>query len=169
MKIDPSLGHLGVLLEPTSVVAKGWEEVERIGNRAHWEPKRALVTGAGPIGLLAAHLDIQRGLEVHVIDQVTSGAKPELVKSLGATYHTGSVADACNQPDVVMECTGVGSLVFDAMEHMGPGGVLCLTGLSSGGREIPVDAGTLNKTHGPRERSSGRIGERQPPSLPGRR
>lgn len=146
IKIDPSLGHLGVLLEPTSVLAKGWEEVERIGNRAHWEPKRALVTGAGPIGLIAALLGVQRGLEVHVIDQVTSGAKPDLVKSLGATYHTGSVADACDQPDVVMECTGVGSLVFDAMEHMGPGGVLCLTGLSSGGRTLPIDAGVLNRT-----------------------
>ena len=32
--IDPALGHLGVLLEPTSVVAKAWEQVERIGARA---------------------------------------------------------------------------------------------------------------------------------------
>ncbi|HUC37636.1 MAG TPA: glucose 1-dehydrogenase [Acidimicrobiales bacterium] len=146
VKIDPGLGRLGVLLEPTSVLAKGWEQVERIGNRAHWSPARALVTGAGPIGLLAALLAIQRGLEVHVLDQVTSGAKPDLVEGLGAKYHTGAVADACAEPDVVMECTGVGSLVFDAMEHMGPGGVLCLTGLSSGGRSLGVDAGMLNRT-----------------------
>ncbi len=146
VKVDPSLGRLGVLLEPTSVLAKGWDQVERIGNRAHWEPKRVLVTGAGPIGLLAALLGVQRGLEVHVLDQVTSGAKPDLVKSLGATYHTGTVEDACDQPDVVLECTGVGSLVFDAMEHMGPGGVVCLTGLSSGGRSLGVDAGMLNRS-----------------------
>jgi threonine dehydrogenase-like Zn-dependent dehydrogenase len=145
VKVDPSLGHLGVLLEPTSVLAKGWEEVERIGGRVHWEPKTVLVTGAGPIGLLATLLGVQRGLDVHVIDQVTSGPKPDLVAALGATYHTGSVADACDHPDVVMECTGVGSLVFDAMEHMGPGGVLCLTGISSGGRSIGVDAGMLNR------------------------
>lgn len=146
VKIDPSLGHLGVLLEPTSVLAKGWEQVERIGGRAHWAPQRALVTGAGPIGLLAALLAVQRGLEVHVLDQVTSGAKPELVEGLGATYHTGMVGDACDQPDVVMECTGVGSLVFDAMEHMGPGGVVCPTRLSSGGRSLGVDAGMLNRS-----------------------
>jgi len=145
VKLDPSLGHLGVLLEPTSVLAKGWEQVEKIGNRAHWEPRRVLVTGAGPIGLLAALFGVQRGLEVHVLDQVTSGAKPDLVKSLGATYHTGAVADACDKPDIVLECTGVGSLVFDAMEHMGPGGVLCLTGISSGGRTVGVDAGMLNR------------------------
>ncbi len=146
VKIDPSLGRLGVLLEPTSVLAKGWEQVELIGGRAHWAPRRALVTGAGPIGLLAALLAVQRGLEVHVLDRVASGAKPELVEGLGATYHTGTVADACDQPDVVMECTGVGGLVFDAMEHMGPGGVVCLTGLSSGGRSLGVDAGMLNRS-----------------------
>ena len=62
MKINPSLGELGVLLEPASVVAKAWEHVERIGARAAWRPQRALVTGAGPIGLLAALLGVQRGL-----------------------------------------------------------------------------------------------------------
>jgi len=61
VKVDPSLGILGVLLEPTSVVAKAWEEVDRVGGRAHWDPKTALVTGAGPIGLLAALLGVQRG------------------------------------------------------------------------------------------------------------
>lgn len=146
VKVDPALGILGVLLEPTSVVAKAWEQVERIGERAHWEPHTAVVTGAGPIGLLAALLGVQRGLEVHVIDQMTEGKKPDLVRSLGARYHTGPIADACDSPDVVIECTGVSALVLDAMEHVGPGGVVCLTGVSSGGRTISVDEGALNRT-----------------------
>ena len=54
MKIDRSLGLLGVLLEPTTVVTKAWEQVFAIGHRAFWEPRTVLVTGAGPIGLLAA-------------------------------------------------------------------------------------------------------------------
>ena len=66
VKVDPALGILGVLLEPTSVVAKAWEEVDRVGGRAHWDPKTVLVTGAGPIGLLAALIGVQRGLDVHV-------------------------------------------------------------------------------------------------------
>ncbi|MCL4423210.1 MAG: glucose 1-dehydrogenase [Actinobacteria bacterium] len=146
VKIDPALGALGVLLEPASVVAKAWEQVEKIGGRAHFEPKRAVITGAGPIGLLAALMGVQRGLEVHVIDRVQDGLKPELVKDLGATYHTGSVAQACPDTDVVVECTGVGQLVFDAMAHVAPGGVVCLTGVSSGGRSLSVDAGTLNRS-----------------------
>ena len=146
IKIDPALGRCGVLLEPTSVVAKAWEQVDRIGGRAHWAPTTAVITGAGPIGLLAALIGVQRGMEVHVLDQVTSGLKPDLVAALGATYHTGKVEDIGIAPDVVIECTGVSSLVFDAMEHLGPNGVLCLTGVSSGGRSIDVDAGLLNRS-----------------------
>src|SRR5918994_2151599 len=84
VRLDPQLGLLGVLLEPTSVGAKAWGQIDRIGHRAHWEPRNVLVTGAGPIGLLAALLGVQRGLEVHVLDLVTEGLKPELVGALGA-------------------------------------------------------------------------------------
>src|SRR5215207_10013840 len=69
IKIDPSLGILGVLLEPASILAKAWDHTERIGRRAQvWEPKTLLVTGAGPVGLLAALIGVQRGLDVHVLD-----------------------------------------------------------------------------------------------------
>jgi threonine dehydrogenase-like Zn-dependent dehydrogenase len=55
VKVDPSLGIRGVLLEPASIVAKAWDHIERIGRRSHaWPPRTLLVTGAGPIGLLAA-------------------------------------------------------------------------------------------------------------------
>jgi threonine dehydrogenase-like Zn-dependent dehydrogenase len=146
VKVDPALGILGVLLEPTSVVAKAWEEVDRVGGRAHWDPKTILVTGAGPIGLLAALIGVQRGLDVHVLDQMTTGIKPDLVRDLGATYHSGAVADAVPGPDVIIECTGVASLVLDSMTHVGIGGVVCLTGVSSGGHTITVDEGALNRS-----------------------
>jgi threonine dehydrogenase-like Zn-dependent dehydrogenase len=146
VKIDADLGDLGVLLEPTTVVAKAWDHVERIGRRATWAPAKVLVTGAGPIGLLAALLSVQRGLETHVLDRVTDGLKPELVHDLGATYHHGSIADAAVDADVVIECTGVAQLVLDAMSHNAPDGIVCLTGVSTGGRDFDVDAGLLNRT-----------------------
>jgi threonine dehydrogenase-like Zn-dependent dehydrogenase len=145
VKVDSALGNLGVLLEPTTVVAKAWDHIERIGSRSEWKPQTALITGAGPIGLLAALLGRQRGLEVHVLDQVTDGLKPELVAALGATYHHGSVGDVGIDPDITVECTGVGQLIFDVMDHSGANGIVCLTGVSSGGREIPVDVGILNR------------------------
>ena len=146
VKVDPGLGKLGVLLEPASVLAKAWEQVERIGRRALWEPRKVLITGAGPIGLLAALMGVQRGLEVHVLDRVTDGPKPGLVRDLGASYHTGSAKDACDRADVVIECTGVGELVFEVMNVTAPGGIVCLTGVSSGSRAIEVDASGLNKS-----------------------
>src|SRR5690349_10450639 len=117
VKVDASLGGSGVLLEPTSVVAKAWALVEREAGRAAYRPRTALVTGAGPIGLMAALIGVQRGLEVHVLDRVTGGAKPQLVADLGAEYHAGTMDDVGLEPDVVLECTGVPDVVLDAMSR----------------------------------------------------
>jgi threonine dehydrogenase-like Zn-dependent dehydrogenase len=132
--LDPSLDLLGVLLEPTTVVTKAWEQVSAVGGRAFWEPRTCLVTGAGPIGLLAAMVGVQRGLDVHVLDQVHSGPKPDLVAALGATYHHGRALDIGFEPDVVIECTGVAQVIADVMRAVGSGGVVALTGVGSGGR-----------------------------------
>jgi threonine dehydrogenase-like Zn-dependent dehydrogenase len=134
MKVDPSLGLLGVLLEPTTVVTKAWEQVIAVGQRAFWEPRTVLVTGAGPIGLLAALVGKQHGLEVHVLDRVHSGPKPELVRALGATYHSSHVSAVGFEPDVIIECTGVGQVIADSLKAVGAGGIVCLTGVGSGGR-----------------------------------
>lgn len=142
MKVDRSLGLLGVLLEPTTVVTKAWEQVVAVGQRAFWEPRTVLVTGAGPIGLLAAMVAVQHGLDVHVLDRVESGPKPELVRSLGATYHTGAATDVGFEPDVVVECTGVGQVIADTVKVVAAGGVVCLTGVGSGGRTTGLVADT---------------------------
>lgn len=145
VKLDPSLESVGVLLEPTTIVAKAWDHIERIGSRASWSPRRVLVTGAGPVGLLAALLGVQRGLEVHVLDQVEDGPKPGLVEDLGAVYHHGDAKEAADGADVIIECTGVAQLVFDMMEAVTNSGIVCLTGVSSGGRTLEADIGALNK------------------------
>lgn len=144
-KIDPSLGILGVLLEPTTVVAKAWEQVAAMRARAFWEPRSALVTGAGPVGLLAALIGVQHGLDVHVLDRVTAGAKPRLVHDLGATYHTGAVADVGFAPDVIIECTGVGPVIVESIGQVAAGGVVCLTGVGAGGRNSGLPAADVAK------------------------
>jgi glucose 1-dehydrogenase len=148
VKLDPSLEDVGMLVEPTTVVAKAWEHIEHIGRRAWFEPRSVLVVGAGPIGLLAALLGAQRGLDVHVLDRVTRGPKPGLVSALGATYHTGSVPEAAAkaEPDIIVEATGVPRLVLDAMAGDMTAGVVCLTGVSPAGPSpVEVDAGALNR------------------------
>jgi threonine dehydrogenase-like Zn-dependent dehydrogenase len=67
-------------------------------------------------------------------------------RALGATYHATSVTDIEPAPDVIVEATGVSSVVIDAMCHTAANGVVCLTGISSGGHDINLDAGALNRT-----------------------
>lgn len=145
VRVDPSLGALGVLVEPTSVVAKAWDHIARIGSRARWEPRRVLITGAGPVGLLAALLGVQRKLDVHVLDRVTDGPKPALVRDLGATYHAGQLEDMERDFDIVIECTGAASLVFAVVEHTAPDAVVCLAGVSAPGASRSIDVGDINR------------------------
>jgi len=147
IKLDPSLGLNGVLIEPTSIVAKAWDHTERIGRRSRgWAPKTLLVTGAGPIGLLAAMIGAQRGLDVHVLDHNDRGPKRQIVRELGATFHLGELADTIIKPDIMMECTGAPGVVRDALGCTAAGGVVCLLGVSAPGRDFEIDVGGLNRT-----------------------
>ena len=142
--VPPRLADTGVLTEPASVVAKAWEQIDRIAARAPRSGKVALVVGAGPIGMLAALLGMQRGFEVHVLDRVTDGPKPGLVADLGATYHHGAIADIPVKPDVVVECTGIGELVIELAGRVASAAVICLAGISSGTRSLPVNLDKVN-------------------------
>ncbi len=144
VRVDTALGDAAVLLEPTSVVAKAWDHINTITARTPVAPQRVLVTGAGPIGLLAALLGVQRGLEVHVLDRHLEGPKPDLVSDLGAHYHASTV-DAVPEPDVILECTGAPALLLDVLTHNRPAAVVCLTGVSTGGSTFAVDLGALNR------------------------
>jgi threonine dehydrogenase-like Zn-dependent dehydrogenase len=145
VKVDAGLGLLGVLLEPTTVVAKAWAHIDHIAERSASRPRTVLVTGAGPIGLLAALLGVQRGLSVRVADHATDGPKPALVDAMGATYSAGEIAAMAAVADVVLECTGVARLVVDVMANNAPGSIVCLTGVSSS-RVLEVDVGELNRS-----------------------
>jgi glucose 1-dehydrogenase len=146
VKVDASLGATGVLLEPASVVAKAWDHTERIGRRARaWQPKTLLVTGAGPVGLLAALMGAQRGLEVHVLDHYEHRTKRELIHRLGGSYHVGMLADVRFKPDIVMECSGAPSVVRDVLGSTAASGIVCLIGITEPGYGFDVDLGALNR------------------------
>jgi threonine dehydrogenase-like Zn-dependent dehydrogenase len=144
--IPPQLRQTGVLLEPTSVVAKAWEQIELVCKRmVAYTPRRVLVTGAGPIGLLAALIGVQRKYEVYVMDRVQEGPKPQLVRELGAKYCT-SISQLPAAPEIVVECTGVGEVIVQALKASSRNGVVCLTGLSSGAHRAQLAADELGNT-----------------------
>jgi threonine dehydrogenase-like Zn-dependent dehydrogenase len=143
--VPAHLGECGVLLEPTSVVAKAWDQVDRISERAFFIRGRALITGTGPIGLLACLLGVQRGYEVHVVGRRLEGAKRDLVEVLGAHYHAGEASDIGVDVDVVIECTGLGAVGRSAGRRLVSGGIMCLTGIMNIDSAPDIDATTMNR------------------------
>ncbi|TWP37216.1 glucose 1-dehydrogenase [Leekyejoonella antrihumi] len=147
VKLDPSLQSVGMLLEPTTVVAKAWEQVDRVGGRGWFDPKSVLITGAGPIGQLGAMIGAQRGMDVHVLDRMTDGPKPQLVADLGATYHSDPVDEVLKKvrPEVIIEGTGAVPVIKAALQDSQPYTITVLTGISNPGTETPLDLGALNR------------------------
>jgi threonine dehydrogenase-like Zn-dependent dehydrogenase len=145
VKVAPRLGDFGVLIEPTSIVAKAWDHMERIGARAKvWQPRRLLVSGAGPIGFLAALMGRQRGLDVHVFDRNRDGPKPDLIRGLGATPHHDIDDAVALAPDLWVECTGAPAVIAKAFTAVAPAGILCLLGVSAPMR-ADLDLGAFNR------------------------
>jgi threonine dehydrogenase-like Zn-dependent dehydrogenase len=144
--VDPALGLAGVLMEPASIVAKAFDHVERIGRRSQaWSARNLLVTGAGPIGLLAALMGRQRGLELHVLDRHTDGPKPALIRDLGGTHHANAHSLRDLRFDIVMECTAAPALIAESIVRCAPSGIVCLLGVSSSGQKTEFDIGGFNR------------------------
>lgn len=148
VKVDVELGIAAVLLEPASVVAKAWEQIDYFAQRSRGlRPRRVLVTGAGTVGLLAALMSQQRGFETHLFDRITSGPKPQLAADAGMIYHGGASADLGElAADVIIECTGAAPVIVDVMRHNARNAIVCLAGLSASGHELAVDVAALNQS-----------------------
>ena len=151
--LPPTLKGVGVLLEPLSISEKGVRQALEIQRRLRiWEPARALVTGAGTVGLLAALLLKLEGLDVTVMSRRRAPyANSDLVERLGARYLSTSDTDLATAArdlgpfDLVVEATGYSPLVFDAAAALGPNGVLVLSGITAGERRIEIDANAINQ------------------------
>ena len=152
--VPHELAHVGVLLEPLSVVEKALRQATLIQRRIHsWNPQTALVFGAGPIGLLGTLLLRSRGMEV-----VTMARRPgphlvsEIVEAAGARYvgmhlqetSIPEVAAALPPIDLIFEATGSAAPSFAAMEILGNNGVLVLLSGASGPAELTVPATAIN-------------------------
>jgi 2-desacetyl-2-hydroxyethyl bacteriochlorophyllide A dehydrogenase len=143
VRVDASLDLAAVLLEPASVLAKAWEHIEHIARRALSRAGRLLVTGAGPVGLLAALMGVQRGFAVHVQDHNERGVKPALVNSLGARY---SVAAPKDDFDVIIECTGRPAIIKQVLGAQTPKRIVCLAGLSGTASDTGLDVAAFNQS-----------------------
>jgi threonine dehydrogenase-like Zn-dependent dehydrogenase len=166
VKLSPALREVGVLMEPTTVVEKAileslllqhrldWDKVasDEVALRRDWRfVRRALVAGAGPIGMMAAFLLLLHGVETHVSDvRPADGYKGRLVGDMGATYwdvSSMSVADVAQKVgriDLIVEATGVAPVAWQLLNALGTNGILVFTGVPGDrGGEFQMEGGHL--------------------------
>lgn len=98
---------------------------------------RVLVTGAGPIGLVAAQAAAAFGATEVMVSDVNP-ARLRLARSLGATAaldpRQTPLADLA--PDVLLECSGVPSVISEGIRAIDRAGRAVLVGM--GGDEVPL-------------------------------
>jgi glucose 1-dehydrogenase len=138
IRIPGSLGRLGVLAEPTSICTRGVRHAITIGARQPWEPKRALVTGAGAVGLLSTMLLRLEGFDVWTASLEPSSA---IADALGAHYVSTKTTDLADLGpfDIVVEAAGNAQLMLDALGLLGRSGVACLLGIDGHDGKAHID------------------------------
>jgi threonine dehydrogenase-like Zn-dependent dehydrogenase len=144
--VPRSLGRLGVLAEPASICERALRHVRAIGGRQPWAPRRALVLGAGAIGMLATYLLRLEGLEVWTAARgPADGLKGELVAASGARYVSvansspAALAEETGGFDVVIEAAGDAQVMLDAIGHLRRNGVACLLGIDGRAQRVSID------------------------------
>jgi threonine dehydrogenase-like Zn-dependent dehydrogenase len=149
MAVPASLGHLGVLAEPTSICERGLRHVRAIGERQPWGPRQALVVGAGAIGMLSTYLLRMDGLEVWTAARSADAGRSALIAACGArpvaTDETplADLAAELGGFDVVVEAAGDAQVMLDALGLLRRNGVACVLGIDGRPRQVTIDARVL--------------------------
>lgn len=140
--VPPSLGRLGVLAEPTSVCARAIRHARTIGDRQPWRLERALVLGAGAVGMLSTLLLRLQGVEVWTASLEGSNA---LVGAVGGHYVSTEDTPLAElgRFDLVIEAAGNAQLMAGTLGLLGRNGVACLLGIDPRKQDVTIDGPTL--------------------------
>lgn len=147
VKLPPELRGVGVLLEPLSVAVKAVHQAWEIQRRLLWEPRRALVLGAGSLGLLAAFLLRLHGREVDVFSREGRlSARAALLELTGARYFPAGETkfSALGPYDFIFEATGATRLMVGGVDLLRNNGVMAILGIASDLKPMPVPVGEIN-------------------------
>jgi glucose 1-dehydrogenase len=151
IRIPPLLKDVAVLLEPLSVAEKGIDQIFRIQERFIWSPARALVLGAGSLGLLATLILRDMGFETYTIARHSKESpKARIVRDSGGRYIDVNVEPLETLPkiygpfDMIIEATGASGMVMGSRRMVSNGGIVCLLGLYQGDRVDSVHLDQLN-------------------------
>jgi threonine dehydrogenase-like Zn-dependent dehydrogenase len=147
VKVPSELADVAVLLEPMSVGEKGVYQAFKIQERMLWKPKRVLILGAGPIGLLTTYLLRLKNLEVVVTaTRAKDSAKARLAQRAGAVYvnTVEQALQSLGKFDLIMEETGSAQVAMQATSMLNTNGIMCFLGIYSP-TTAPEDIGEFYK------------------------
>jgi len=146
--VPEHLREVGVLLEPMSVVEKAIEETYRKQDLRFWQPRKALVTGAGAIGQIATMILRLYGLDVNTVaTRSDDSLKADLVRRVGGNYinvldrSLDEIGSRLGPFDIIIEATGNAEVAFESLNLLNSNGVLCWTSVTGGDKKkvIPIE------------------------------
>jgi glucose 1-dehydrogenase len=156
--VPKTLRDVAVLVEPLTIAEKGLMQVWQVQQRLPWGASmdagkrhgyrhKAVVLGAGPVGLLGAMALVAQGFETFVYSRErVPNPKASLVESIGGRYVSAEetslagLAARVGNIDVVYEATGASRIAFDMLGVLGTNAVFIFTGVP--GRKAPIAVDT---------------------------
>ena len=152
VRVPRTLAEVGVLIEPLTIAAKASVELEAILRRYPWEPTglRALVLGAGPIGLLGAMMLVARNVDTFVYSlEPADSDRAQLVRSFGADYisardtQLSALSSRVGVFDIMFEAVGTAKVAFAALDALAPNGVFIFSGVPAGNTPFEIDLNSI--------------------------
>lgn len=152
-RVPKELREVAVLVEPLTIAEKGLIQMLEVQRRLPWGENsghRAVVLGAGPVGLLGAMALRRAGFGVTVYSRSREpDPSADVAKAIGARYISSQdlsiekMAAEVGNIDLVYEATGASRLAFDVLSVLGTNGIFILTGVPGHHEPGPVDTDRL--------------------------
>jgi glucose 1-dehydrogenase len=153
--VPAELRDVAVMTEPLTIAEKGLQQVWHVQSRLPWKCTipgkppghglKAVVLGAGPIGILGTMALLVRGFETYVYSRSKApNPKAELVESLGAKYISSlevtaeELAKQVGNIDLVYEAVGAADVAFEVLPVLGVNGVFVFTGIPPEGEKVEL-------------------------------
>ncbi|MDP9172095.1 MAG: glucose 1-dehydrogenase [Acidobacteriota bacterium] len=150
--VPAAIRDVAVLVEPLTIAEKALLQVTTVQQRLPWglPVKKAVVLGAGPVGLLGAMTLVEHGFAVTVysLDREPNPAA-DIVKAIGGKYISAQdrtieqMAADTGSIDLVYEATGSSKLTFEVLQVLGTNGIFVITGVPGKHGPIPVETDVI--------------------------
>ncbi len=159
--VPAALRDVAVLVEPLTIAEKALAQVWQTQRRLPWisadlplnrrgQGKRAVVLGAGPVGLLGAMVLVSSGFETFVYSRSPApNIKAAVAQAIGAKYISSvqvpvdDLAAEIGNIDLVYEAIGVSHLSYEVLRVLGLNGIFVFTGIPAPGPARPVEADAI--------------------------